>query len=546
MMKSTILELFLWCIVASSVAARFGQPQHQTSKYNDEHDLDFSDESNLGYASQTDAIDAYEAKGHKGSEGFGHGKGPHRGHNEFQAHSGHDWSYRGGSHGHEAHPKYGNEDYGSKGSGGYHAKPFHDAYDYGNDKLNGNSYKHAGLTGAYPQPTESESTEPTEPTSTDTGTISPGPDSTSTTPTTDTSTSSTTSLAPTFTEILCPEVDLQCVDNFYVGCSKKFNQINPSQQSRTKIEGVQDARICHQRCLDDPTCTAWEDSDMPYGQYGECYHHHEVITLNLTAPYVASSLGVDSFGVRNYCQLSPGPLDPIPPPFAPATTTVVTIPTSSSSDLCPSFDNQCLNGLSIFCDRSLTSDAVPNPFFGCSIQFDITTERQCHEACAANRPACRGWQVYPDGDCCHITEGFVSPMNPLPPKTPDTVGYSFASNQGCTTTADDILCGEDQCTDGIRVQCRRDLSTDAATGISDAVGTPNVRTVLACQQACAEDDMCHAWYGYIIENEFDSGLFSYSFGCFRLLNRTITLRSDRPAGPPNTLFATYYGIKGLC
>lgn len=593
-MKSAISDILIWGAVASSVAASFGQHQRQNFEESDcDHKSKSLGKGASGYASQSDANDPHDAYFYRNGRPFGHGDDSYRDHDGVQMHSDHGASYNDGLNREEVHPQYDEENYGSIGSGSSYAGPVPDTFDHGDNGLGDNGHDNTGVMEPYPYPQatglqnepsvtasfetvssptgsislgpEETSTEigsisqslgPTGSTSADTETISPGPDSTLTTPTPAASDnpSSTASAAPVFTEILCPDVDLQCVDNFYVGCSKRFNQINRAQVSITRIRNVADARICHQRCVDDPTCTAWEDVDIPLGQRGVCYHHHEAITLNITVPYVAATLGVSSFGVRNYCQLSPGPLAPIQPPFASATTNLVTIPASPTSDLCPDFDGRCLNDLAVHCDRSLLADATAQPGFNTTDRPDLTTQRECHEACAADI-TCQGWMMSPESSntgvsrtttCSLVGNGIIQLLNPPPAASPEYVGYSYGVKRGCPKTDDDLLCDPGQCTDSTRIQCRRNLGYDAATGLSDAVGANTVDSALACHQACAEDATCRAWYGSFQDSEVGDGIFVTFFSCYRLLSRAVTLRSDRPAGPPNTIGTDYYGIKGLC
>lgn len=555
-MKPTILGLFVRCLLISETMAFSGLHKH----WNLEDD-DCEPELEPSYAGNSH---------HESLPGHGHGYGHdfHRGNPGHRNNWDHGNPHHGEAAGHQASSGH-DETYRDRGNGDLYTEPWYDTADYYDDESTPPGYEDVEFTGSYPQPTtESKSASETESAS-EIVSNSESPESTLTTPTTTTSSSSsstiaTTSSASTFTEILCPDVDLQCVQNFFVGCAKKFNAIDSSQVSVKHIEGVTDARICHQRCLADPTCTAWEDSDAQLSIYGTCYHHHEAVTLDPAQPYIRSSLGVNSFGVRNACQFVTGPPTPIPPPdLGPVTATLVTLPTSAS-ELCPSFDNRCLNNIRIRCDRDLLADAnrtLSSPGLTCAPQANIATERQCHDACLADK-ACSGWQGKPapgapeDGgisSCCHVNQGFILLQNPLPPPSPDFAGGSYGLYSNCPTTDDDALCAEGQCVDGFRVRCRRDVREDSMTGLSGAVQIVRgadppvfVTSVLACQQACAADPSCEAWYGYVTENEPTDGVFVTSFVCLVMRNRKITLRPDLSARPPNQLFPTYYGIRGLC
>ncbi|KAI0158596.1 hypothetical protein BJ166DRAFT_307634 [Pestalotiopsis sp. NC0098] len=282
---------------------------------------------------------------------------------------------------------------------------------------------------------------------------------------------------PSATQTLCPDNNLKCVDGFLIGCAAVPHLVDVGSRVPKRVGSVINPQICHQSCVEDPLCTAWEDTEEPLFFDGGCYHYTQAFVLNSTEPFL-SSLGINSFGIRGICDLAipdatltTAATTPAATPLTssqsstitdtatasltspsqsftstaivttalssssqPSTSTavatspsasgdIVTIPTSETS-LCPQLDGQCLNSNLIRCDRDLDLDADPeySDYTCVSPVPAITSERECHEACLPNF-TCIGWkmtQVLTGAGapaCCHVM-GSLELRDPLPQQLP--------------------------------------------------------------------------------------------------------------------------------
>ncbi|ETS73561.1 hypothetical protein PFICI_14507 [Pestalotiopsis fici W106-1] len=409
----------------------------------------------------------------------------------------------------------------------------------------------------------------------------------STTPTTSSNTitdSSTTStrVIPSATQILCPDKDSQCVDNFLIGCAKIFNPVDrPSVISRqVDVPGVTNPQICHQLCVEDPLCLAWADADEPEFFFGGCSHYVETIVLNSTDPFLGS-LQINSFGLRGFCDLAipestlttavKTPLTTTSQSSTPiltsssASSNLPTIPTSETS-LCPQLDGQCLNSNIIRCDRDLDLDVDP-PWsnYVCVTPLPIiTSERECHESCNPDF-TCIGWkmtQVLADastgvgggtGECCHVF-GSVVLQDPLPQQQPlatfpeyNSYGLRFRCDDGGQS---EELCpkAENTCLDGFLIKCDRFLEDDLTPATAQFTNDwrDDIFSQLGCHQACAEDLSCTAWGGY--SEPLDSGEGGGEmFDCYHV-HTPVVLQSPLPGfvSEPDPGSSARYGVRGAC
>lgn len=242
-----------------------------------------------------------------------------------------------------------------------------------------------------------------------------------------TSTNTISTTRPLSTFALCPYYEGWCSGEadtlpplFYIRCARSLaddatTNFNCAPQPSLTYEGE-----CNEACFNDPTCKAWSGSyevpgvGFPNGTY-DCCHVHEEIALKpnvpapVDAPLVIPFSG-SSYGVRGLCPLG-------------------------STEMCPYYDSQCVEGIQVHCGRSLGADTGSVPVS--SALTNDMTQYDCHQSCVKD-PTCTAWDGYYDVldlesggglefECYHYNSTFVLKPD-IPPKKPNTNGYGL---KGC-------------------------------------------------------------------------------------------------------------------
>lgn len=357
---------------------------------------------------------------------------------------------------------------------------------------------------------------------------------------------------------LCPELDLQYVEDFLKWCRETFSEL--SIRNTAVIPNCNDASECHQLCTENPLRRAWEDTDEPTFFGSLCYHYLEALSPKANILFLATGL-LHSAGARGFCYLLL--LRPGTTPMAPSATTdtvspfasafMMTIPTSTSG-LCPYLEGRCGNGAYIRCGRNLYGDANRTTWnFDCVMQPDIEEEKTCHDACILDR-TCTGWAGYDEVDHlfssptftrCHVHEFAALKRPPLNKTSSSPFAYlSCGLKLACPALVANLCpAAENRCVDGFLIQCGRDLRSDAASGFGERVFRPEILENLTCHQACAEDPECNAWYGEVEFADADFGGGGV-FECFHALDQTVVLKSDLPEVSRG--LDKCYGVRNIC
>lgn len=100
---------------------------------------------------------------------------------------------------------------------------------------------------------------------------------------------------------MCPYYDSQCVEGIQVHCGPALSIVTDSNTGVREWTFDSTEYFCHQSCVEDPTCTAWDGfQDFGDPEFGGarsyyCYHYNTTIVLNPNIPPGKSSTG---FGVK--------------------------------------------------------------------------------------------------------------------------------------------------------------------------------------------------------------------------------------------------------